>query len=365
MNNITEGIHINYLLIVGVIIFVINTYLSFYWGHFCAKFRLNNKYNNIQKNHNGEISRLGGFLIYTALVTYLCLDEIYKDLFLLKNILISFVPVGIVAIKEDLFLSNKINLRLIMMFVSSFLLLFISDYTLPIIDIYYIGDFINEFTYVKYLFFGFCIVIIINGSNLIDGTNGLLSIVFITQLVSLTFLAFSLNEKYIIESIFLLYFFLLIFMIFNYPFGRIFLGDFGSYFFGFIISALTIYLFGKYTFLNEWNAVLILIYPSFELLFSFIRKIFMHQSPLLPDRKHLHLLVYDYLKSNNNSTLKANSYVVVLLFPLILLPQIIFISNNFYYHFDTFLFFIISISVFCFIYIFVYLFFSQRVNKWL
>ena len=54
------------------------------------------------------------------------------------------------------------------------------------------------------------------------------------------------------------------FVIFNFPIGKIFVGDFAAYFYGFLNSILTIYFFGKHSDLLSWLAILILFFGSFH-----------------------------------------------------------------------------------------------------
>jgi UDP-GlcNAc:undecaprenyl-phosphate/decaprenyl-phosphate GlcNAc-1-phosphate transferase len=61
-------------------------------------------------------------------------------------------------------------------------------------------------------------------------------------------------------------------MLMNYPYGRIFLGDLGAYSLGLIVSMLTIILFGRHPEISPWGAVLILIYPATEVVFSLLRR---------------------------------------------------------------------------------------------
>jgi UDP-GlcNAc:undecaprenyl-phosphate GlcNAc-1-phosphate transferase len=62
------------------------------------------------------------------------------------------------------------------------------------------------------------------------------------------------------------------FILMNYPYGRIFLADLGAYSLGLIVSMLTIILFGRYPEISPWGAVLILIYPATEVVFSLLRR---------------------------------------------------------------------------------------------
>ena len=115
------------------------------------------------------------------------------------------------------------------------------------------------------------------------------------------------------------------FLLFNYPFGKLFLGDGGSYFLGFLSSYLVVDIFSRYPELPAWSAVSILLYPTLEVIFSYFRKILQKHSPFLPDNLHLHLKIF-YLISNKRSKIHLyNALVapllgVVWLSPLALLP---------------------------------------------
>jgi len=124
---------------------------------------------------------------------------------------------------------------------------------------------------------------------------------------------------------------LILFLLFNFPFGRIFIGDLGAYFYGFVTSILVICLFGKHNYQLTWLAIIILFYPSMELLFSFIRKVKNNMSPLEPDRKHLHTLVFLNIskKRKNISVPFAHFWTIIYLLLFWSFPIIInFINLN-------------------------------------
>jgi UDP-GlcNAc:undecaprenyl-phosphate/decaprenyl-phosphate GlcNAc-1-phosphate transferase len=207
------------------------------------------------------------------------------------------------------------------------------------------------------LFIIFSILVIINGNNLIDGVNGNLAFTNIIQLTSLVLFATMLGDVVIAQLSFVLLIPLIIFALFNFPFGKIFCGDTGAYFYGFAISASVIYLFGTYDDLLSWNAILILIYPSIELLFSLIRKfVFENKSAFKADAKHLHSLMYRYM-NKKNSNISNNSIVTVCLLPFSLAPLLTFF---FYENIFAILFEIIIIF---FMYVMFYLLISNKLSR--
>ena len=205
------------------------------------------------------------------------------------------------------------------MTISAGLFIYLLPTNLPEIDFPLLNQ-ILSIGFMKELFFIFSILVIINGNNLIDGVNGNLALTNIIQLISVGLLAFMVGDDVIVQLSCLLLLPLIVFTLFNYPFGKIFCGDAGAYFYGFAISASVIYLFGTHDELLSWNAILILIYPSIELLFSFIRKkFFENKSSFTADAKHLHSLIYRYMNKQSSKPTN-NSMVIFFLLPFILTP---------------------------------------------
>lgn len=117
-----------------------------------------------------------------------------------------------------------------------------------------------------------CFLFVINGSNLIDGFNGLLIIHFI--IITFIYLLINLNN----QSTYYIYFFLSqiviasSILIFNFPKAKVFLGDSGSYVIGSLVALNTIKTFEANFSISPFFFATILFYIFFEVFFSFIRK---------------------------------------------------------------------------------------------
>ena len=75
--------------------------------------------------------------------------------------------------------------------------------------------------------------------------------------------------------------------------------------------------------LSIWNIILICSYPSFEVIFSYFRKIFEGKSPFQPDKKHIHLKTYYFLKERYIIDLEKKNYIVtIILLPLWAFPTL-------------------------------------------
>ena len=161
--------------------------------------------------------------------------------------------------------------------------------------------------YINYLFVTFCILIIINGSNFIDGMNTLCIGYYL--LISATIFYLQFNEIIIIKDISVFYIFILILCIFLLNLtNQVYLGDSGSYLLGFSFSIflISIYKFNQH--ISPFFIALLLWYPAYENLFSIIRKNIIKRSPMRPDAKHIHQLVFFYIsKKYDLNTFAANT----------------------------------------------------------
>lgn len=134
---------------------------------------------------------------------------------------------------------------------------------------------------------------IANAINIIDGFNGLASVVTICMLFSLGYVAFQVNDMFVLVAALIVAGAAAGFLVWNYPLGFIFLGDGGAYFLGFMLGELSILLVMRNPQVSTWYAALLLIYPVFETLFSVYRRFFVRgKSPGMPDGIHLHSLIF-------------------------------------------------------------------------
>jgi len=321
INALLNQIHLLSLFVSIVIMVVLNTLFSFFWPQIQAKTTLLKPYNAVQKVHDGEVARLGGLVSYVGLMAYWLLSHNGISMPFIEAILLSSIPLLLIGVKEDLFHNTSATQRLLGMLLTTLLFFNLYPVTYPVIEFPIIGKVIDQMPTLSLIFFSFASLVIMNGNNLIDGANGLMPMSVIMQIMSLFFLAYAMDDfnmqvAYAMDDfnmqVNLLYLMipLVIFLVFNYPWGKIFMGDFGAYFYGFMMSTITITFFGEHPELPTWGAVLILFYPAFELLFSVLRKIYKKKDPTKPDPNHLHLKMFFILKSQIHKPRIANGLVM-------------------------------------------------------
>lgn len=146
-----------------------------------------------------------------------------------------------------------------------------------------------------YLFSTFCLLILINGSNFIDGLNGLLisySLIVIYTLGNLELI----GDQIISNQNFYLILCLMLLVLFLNIFNILMIGDSGAYLLGFLLGFVIITSHENNQNISPYFYISIIWYPCFENLFSILRKFSKKSSPLNPDNKHLHQLVFFFIK---------------------------------------------------------------------
>lgn len=133
-----------------------------------------------------------------------------------------------------------------------------------------------------------------NAVNVIDGYNGLASGYGVLALGALGVLAFSVGDALLVYASLSMAAATLGFMVWNWPKGRLFLGDGGAYLLGFWMAELAVLMIARHPQISPWVLLLLLSYPVIETLFSIYRRKTMgrRSHAVKPDSLHLHQLVY-------------------------------------------------------------------------
>ena len=147
-----------------------------------------------------------------------------------------FISIFIIGLLADFKFFNNPKLRLLIQISLLIIFVYILDIKIPstrieIVDILFENDFIN------YSFTVFCLAILINGSNFVDGINTLLINYYIITLGLILFFLKDVNiDQYFIINLFSL---LIIILLFN-VFGQIILGDSGAYILSLFVGLILI-----------------------------------------------------------------------------------------------------------------------------
>ena len=317
----------SFVLLFVVMSLALNSLVAYLWH---KKFYRNlglKTYQAVQRIHLNETPRLGGFIFILSLASFVAFSNTNESMQFLKIILICLIPIIFIGVKEDLFHNVEPAIRLLALLFVGWL--FRAQFTgpLPILtDIPFIGKLLllQGGTSIFYIL---SMVAVANGMNLIDGVNGLCAAAVLSILGSLLFLSYKTNDAAMLLAISNVSLILIPFLIINYPYGKIFLGDLGAYSLGLIVSMLTIIFFGRHLEINPWAAVLILIYPLTEVCFSLLRRLVKGTPIFDPDTDHLHLKLFNFFRPQTTYKRIANALVaptlaLLWLFPLIFIPWV-------------------------------------------
>jgi UDP-GlcNAc:undecaprenyl-phosphate/decaprenyl-phosphate GlcNAc-1-phosphate transferase len=317
--HIMQWFDFNILIFMGMSL-VLNGFVAYLWHKkFYQKLGLKS-YQAIQRIHLNETPRLGGFIFILSLVSFVAFSNINESIQLFKLILICLIPIIVIGIKEDLFHNVEPAIRLLALLFVGWL--FRAQFTgpLPVLaDIPLIGKLLLLQGGIS-IFYILSMTAVANGMNLIDGVNGLCGAVALSILGALLFLSYKTSDVVMLSTIFSVILILMPFLIFNYPYGKIFLGDLGAYSLGLIISMLTIILFGRHPEISPWGAVLILVYPVTEVVFSLLRRMLNGVSIYHADTLHLHLKLFHFFRPQPHYKKLANALVTPALSGLWLFP---------------------------------------------
>ncbi len=156
-------------------------------------------------------------------------------------------------------------------------------------------DNLLENIYFKISFTLFCYLILINGSNFIDGMNSLLLGYFTSVLIVLFLLAnfnnLILDFEFVQKAIICLsiLFFLNIF-------GLLFVGDNGAYLISILVGYILIKFSNENFIVSPYFIAVLLWYPVYENLFSIIRKKVKKFDAFEADNKHIHQILFQIIK---------------------------------------------------------------------
>tara|TARA_A100001015_G_scaffold272072_1_gene326302 strand:+ start:2410 stop:3444 length:1035 start_codon:yes stop_codon:yes gene_type:complete len=305
-----------------LLIFFIIIFLSF---NFLNIICLNkNVLVDIQKNsdHKKLTNKLkvpitGGILIVFSII--FILDEIT----LLNKFI--FLLIFFLGLLSDINKLTSPRIRFLIQLIIVIIYIFLNETYISQIRINVFDNYLFQIILFKIIFTSFCLLILINGSNFIDGVNTLNSGYYLILFCNILF--FVSNHSIILESqnIKILSVVLLVFLIFNI-FSKSFLGDSGSYVLSFFSGVFLIELFNENSFISPYYIAILLWYPAFENFFTLTRRLIFEKSKIkVADNLHLHHLIFLFFKKKNINVKILNTLTGL---TINLFNILIFISAN-------------------------------------
>ena len=323
----TESIEASFLSMFALISFFIFLLVSKYSHKIKGGALLDKDFLKPQAFHDLPVTRSGGIAAVISLSFFYIIYYLLYSKILYDYIFISY-SAFLLGFLDDL----RINIKPLKRLIAMILLLFIAIFFLPIkilnIDIPILSSLMQSHIFSS-IFVLLCFLFIINGANLIDGFNGLLTINLIIINIILTYI--NINNQNLEFSILLIsqIIILLSFLLFNFPNAKIFFGDSGAYAMGALTGLNTIITNNLNPKISSFFFCTLLFYLFFEVFFSFFRKLSQKKSPIYPDDKHLHMLSF-YKISNiygKNKGNYLNSIVINLLYLALIIPGLYLLDD--------------------------------------
>ena len=274
--------------------------------------------------HSTPIPTMGGVTFFITLVLAISFFKLWDVDNIGLNLVAALTIIFVVGLKDDLVTSTPLA-KLGAEFFAIALVMLSSGIQFNTLD-GFLGIYELHEVILKLCLF-LILAFIINSYNLLDGVDGLASIIgiVILSIYSLIFYSTGLYFYFLIcVSILGI---LLAYLRYNFSNKKkIFMGDTGSLIIGFCISFLTLKfmemdasLFSHFTFKAE-NKLIIIAAILFVPVFDTLRVIFIRlskgNSPFYPDRNHIHHVLLDAGLSHTNVTLLiglANYCLVIIL----------------------------------------------------
>lgn len=268
---------------------------------------------------------LTGGLVF---VIFMFFTPILKD----QIFVISVIMIYLLGLLSDVNILSSPSKRIFFQSLIIISMIFFGNLEIRTISIDFF-DKILEINFFNIIFLLFCLLVLVNGSNFLDGLNTLVVVYFLICLVSIFISSNYYNlilDYELLKNIIVI---LSIISLFNFL-GKSFLGDSGSYSIAFLVGVICVkFIYENPQTVSPYFIALLLWYPAIENLFSIIRRSLSKKKLSLADNYHLHHLVYLFLnkKFSKKNKILINSFsgMAINIYNLIVIYiSFFFISNS-------------------------------------
>ncbi len=275
---------------------------------------------NERKVHTKPMPRLGGLAIYGAFLTgYIFYGELSTQMI---SILIGSFIILLVGIFDDI-KPIKARYKFLVQVIAALIVVIYGKMYFEEVTFLWIQLRFNRI--ISYILSTFFIVAISNAINLIDGLDGLAGGVSTIYFLTISIIAYILHKTGGLDIILSLIMLgaSLGFLIWNFPPAKIFMGDSGSLFLGFMISVTALMAYKVATLTTLVIPITTLAIPIFDTILAIFRRLLKHESIGTPDKEHFHHQLLKLKFSPRVSILII--YGINLLFSIV---SILYITNH-------------------------------------
>jgi UDP-GlcNAc:undecaprenyl-phosphate GlcNAc-1-phosphate transferase len=249
---------------------------------------------NHRKVHIKIMPRLGGLAIFGSfLIGYFILRPEHSESEALNA---SFIPIDtailigcfiiiITGILDDIY-QIKARSKLIGQFLAASIVAIGGGLEISFINLPFGGEL--DFGYFSIPLTILWIIGITNAINLIDGLDGLAAGVSTIALITLSLMAFIMGDIFVMSLAAILAASTIGFLFYNFHPAKIFMGDTGALFLGYMISVLALMGFKNVTIVALIIPIIMLGIPISDTFFAIVRRLREKQPLSAPDKSHLH-----------------------------------------------------------------------------
>ena len=247
---------------------------------------------NYRKVHARIMPRLGGLAIFGAFMIGILLLKFVTNFQsdYLYAILIAATIIVITGIVDDM-REISAKAKLLGQIIAACIVVFVGGIQIENINLPFGGEL--EFGWLGIPFTIIWIVGITNAINLIDGLDGLAAGVSTIALITLAVMAMIMGNGIVIAMAAILAAATIGFLFFNFHPAKIFMGDTGALFLGFMIAVLALLGFKNVAVISFVIPVIMLGVPISDTFFAIVRRLRSGKKWSDPDKSHLHHRLLD------------------------------------------------------------------------
>ena len=262
---------------------------------------------NYRKVHARIMPRLGGLAIFGAFLIGLAIYRPESEYLL--AVLLGATVIVITGVLDDMYeISAKAKMG--GQFVAALIIVFLGGIQIEMIQLPFGGQL--DFGFLSIPFTILWILAITNAINLIDGLDGLAAGVSTISLITMAIMAFTMGNMFVVVSASILAASAFGFLFHNFHPAKIFMGDTGALFLGYMIAVLSLLGFKNLTIVSFIIPVIMLGVPISDTFFAIIRRVRNGQKWSDPDKSHLHHRLLDLGFSHRQTVLVI--YAIAVLF---------------------------------------------------
>lgn len=246
------------------------------------------------KIHALSVPRIGGLSIFVGWAVSLAFSSYVGEINLITALAwaVCLLPAFAAGLAEDVTKAVPPVTRLLFSFLTAALAYTFLNASVDRVDVPQI-DYLLAIPALSFVFTLVAIGGVAHAVNIIDGLNGLSSGVCLIALFALGYVAFNVDDMYIVLMCGLGAAAILGFRVWNYPSGQLFCGDGGAYFIGAYVAVVSTLLVKRHAEISAWFPVILVLYPVWETLFSAYRRRVLRGLPAsMADKLHMHTLFY-------------------------------------------------------------------------